>query len=313
VLEIILFRTMSGAGYALAMLACQDYVIDVLPKEARARSLGLFSAAMFGGIFAGSALGGIIADRLGQSPVFVVSAALILASAILIYRLMPPWEHAARLPETDVPPSSLAAFKALTNLRFSSLVFGVVIPQQVLDQVFVSYLLALQLDALGASVSDIARMLMVYFLMIILSGSLFGRLSSWNLGPAVIALSGTVLSGLALLAAAVWPTWLMMLLAVIGTGVGQGLVRGPQVALVMDIAETSLRHVGSNTVLGTLRGLERGGSIVGLIVIASLTTQIGYDGAMGVIALWVLAGAMGFVALNLAGGSLAAIRRRDAS
>ena len=80
----------------------------------------------------------------------------------------------------------------------------------------------------------------------------------------------------------------------------------------MDIAETSLRHLGSSTVLGTLRGLERGGSIVGLIIVASLTTKIGYDGAMGIIALWVLAGAMAFVAVNLLNGSPAVMRGKDA-
>src|SRR5262249_28656773 len=89
VVEIILFRTLTGFGYAIATLAFQDYVIDILPKEQRVRSLGFVTAALFGGIFAGTALGGILADRLGPSAVFYVSACLILASALLTLRLRP--------------------------------------------------------------------------------------------------------------------------------------------------------------------------------------------------------------------------------
>src|SRR6185295_897562 len=89
VLEIIFFRTLIGFGYAIATLAFQDYVLDLLPKEQRVRSLGFVTAALFGGIFAGTALGGILADRLGASAVFYVSAGLVLTSAILTLRFVP--------------------------------------------------------------------------------------------------------------------------------------------------------------------------------------------------------------------------------
>ena len=67
-IEIIIFRTLIGMGYAIATLVCQDYVLDVVPKSMRNRSLGLFTSAMFGGVFAGTAMGGVLADRLGLSP-----------------------------------------------------------------------------------------------------------------------------------------------------------------------------------------------------------------------------------------------------
>ena len=54
VLEIILFRTVSGFGYATIMIACQDYVLDVAPKEQRSRSLGIYSGVLFAGVFCGT-------------------------------------------------------------------------------------------------------------------------------------------------------------------------------------------------------------------------------------------------------------------
>ena len=85
-------------------------------------------------------------------------------------------------------------------------------------------------------------------------------------------------------------------------GIGQGLVRGSQVAVAMNIAETELSHIGPNAVLGALRTLERGGSVVGLIAIAFLSSHIGYAGATGATALWVLVGAALFAGFYAAGG-----------
>src|SRR2546423_14823731 len=85
----IYFRTLTGFAYAIATLAFQDYVLDILPKEQRVRSLGFVTAALFGGIFAGTALGGILADRLGASAVFYVSAGLVLTSAVLTLLFVP--------------------------------------------------------------------------------------------------------------------------------------------------------------------------------------------------------------------------------
>ena len=83
VIEIVLFRTVAGFGYGIVTLACQDYVLDVVPKDQRTRALGSYAGVLFAGIFCGTALGGVLADRLGQDTVFLVSAALVLASGLL--------------------------------------------------------------------------------------------------------------------------------------------------------------------------------------------------------------------------------------
>jgi hypothetical protein len=103
-----------------------------------------------------------------------------------------------------------------------------------------------------------------------------------------------------------------MALAVVVAGIGHGMVRGPQVAVALSIAESELAHIGANAVLGALRTLERGGSVVGLIGIALLSSYIGYAGAIGATAVWVLGGAALFAGYYAAGGGLAALRSRPA-
>jgi Na+/melibiose symporter-like transporter len=88
--EIVAARTVTGFGYALVTLACQDYVLDTTRREDRDRSLGMFSTVICGGIFCGTALGGVLADRLGQANVFLLSATLIVTSALLIIWFVAP-------------------------------------------------------------------------------------------------------------------------------------------------------------------------------------------------------------------------------
>ena len=301
VAEIVVFRSITGFGYAIATLACQDYVLDIVPRQQRSRSLGLFTAAMFSGIFAGTALGGVLADRLGQGTVFLISAALVLLSGVLTFRLLPRGARGSTVrPRTGggyLPP----IWRPLQNGRFAALVFGIAIPANTMVQAFISFLVALQLDSLGASPADIGRTLMTYFLAIALFGPVAPRLFERHISPSQASAIGASLAGAGLCAIAIWHNQLAMLIAVICAGFGHALVRDPQVAVAMEIAEAELEHLGTNAVLGSLRTLERFGSIVGLIIIAALAFTVGYDAANFVMAGLVFLGVIWFVATTGAG------------
>ncbi|TDJ16677.1 MAG: MFS transporter [Gammaproteobacteria bacterium] len=311
VIEIVLYRTVAGFAYAIVTLACQDYVLDVVPKEQRMRSLGIYSGVLFAGIFCGTAMGGVLADRLGQDSVFLVSAALVLVSGLLVYCLLP----GRRLPQAagvgSADGTSASIWAPLRSHRFSALVFGIAIPTQVLMQAFISYLVALYLHELGASVADIGRTLMVFFLMIALMGPTTARVTDGRFDPALVTVLGAILSGVSLLVGAIWGTQLGILVAVWGAGIGHGMVRGPQVSIAMTIAETDLARLGSNAVLGSLRTLERGGSIIGLVVIALLSSTIGYAAAIGVVGVWALVGVAAFMVSLAMSGGLPRMRRGE--
>ena len=152
---------------------------------------------------------------------------------------------------------------------------------------------------------------MVFFLMIALMGPVTARITDGRLDPALVMVLGAILSGVSLLVGAAWGTQLGILTAVWGAGVGHGMVRGPQVSIAMAIAETDLSRLGSNAVLGSLRTLERGGSIIGLVFIALLSSTVGYTAAVSVIGVWVLAGVAVFVVSLAMSGSLPGMRRAE--
>lgn len=311
VIEIVLFRTIAGFGYAIVTLACQDYVLDLVPKEQRTRSLGIYSGVLFAGIFCGTAMGGVLADRLGYDVVFLVSAALVFISGLLVYRLLPSQRLAQTTGIVSAERSPASIWAPLRSHRFSTLVFGIAIPANVLLQAFISYLVALYLNELGASVADTGRTLMVFFLMIALMGPATARLTDGRFDPALVVVLGAIVSGLALLMGAGWGSQLGIFMAVWIAGIGHGMVRGPQVSVAMSIAEADLANLGSNAVLGSLRTLERGGSMVGLVLVALFSSYFGYAAAIAAVGIWILAGSVLFVLSLLVSGALPAFRRGD--
>ncbi|MFD1985670.1 MFS transporter [Mesorhizobium newzealandense] len=290
--EIVASRSILGVGYAFVTLACQDYVIDNTPRDERDRSLGMFSTVLFGGIFCGTALGGVLADRLGKANVFLLSATFVLISALLIFSLVA--DTASRRDGPRAKASRPPLLASLRNRHFAALVFGIAIPGNVCLQAFICYLVALTLDSLGASPADIGRTLMVNFLAIALVGPLAGRAAERGIPVTVVAFSGGILCGISLLAAAVWPSQITIFLAVLGSGIGSGMVRGAQVSLSMSIAETQLKHLGADPVLGALRTIERFASIAGLLLVAAVAGHYGYAMATATVAALALGGAMLF-------------------
>lgn len=307
--EIILWRAVTGFGYALVTLAAQDYVLSVATKADRDRMLGIFSLVLFGGVFSGVALGGVLADRLGPSNVFLVSAALIAASALLSWKLIAP--DIGRIDMEKAATSTRGAkWRVLADGHLAALIFGIAIPGAVVLQAFVSYLAALTLNAQGASAAEIGRILMLYFVTVMVVSPLAGRLEGLLRMPGtVLCILGAALAGISLLPIAAAPSQLTMALAMIGTGAGGALVRGTQVSLALSLSEAKVTGLGPATVLGALRTGERLGSVVGLILVAWLSGATGHAAATLAIAVWTMAGGALFAVMG--GMNFLTSRRSD--
>lgn len=289
--ELILFRSIAGFGYAIATLACQDYVLDVASRDMRARSLGQFTSTLFGGVFSGAAIGGILADRLGHQAAFAVGAVLVSISGLLVWALLP-----AKQMRQPLRTSSRGFFRSvlspLRNRRFTLMVFSLAIPSNVMIQAFIAFLVALQLDAVGASAADIGRVLMLYFLVMLMVVLVAPHVYEGRLSSVHRAQVGAAVAAVGVLAVAIYPSYWMMVAAVVLAGFGQGLMRDPVVSIAMELAETELTDLGVDPVLSSLRVLERLGSILGLLLIALLSTYQGYSVATAVIGFWLILGAV---------------------
>lgn len=281
VVQIIGLRSMTGVGYALATIACLEYVLDRVGTERRAKGIGAFVAVVIGGTFVGTALGGIIADRLGYSTVFLISFGLVVLAGLLALRLLSGSDvkevgRSSRLSMRDI-------WLVLKQPSLLLLMAGVTVPMNVLMAAFLWFLVPLTMASIGSTASEIARTLMVYYLVILFGSPLVAKASRGAVKNWVLVGFGSVVSAVILLLPAFRTTALSLSIAVLVVGIGHAAVRGPQIDLALKIAEGELPDAGREPVLAAIRTLERLGSLVGLLVVAALVAWFDLSVAIGAI------------------------------
>ena len=264
---ITLWRGVIAVFYATATIACQEYAIRADADRSGARSVGAFVAVVYAGVFCGLTLGGVLAGRFGFVAAFVSGAAIAVLSGILGSVAMR--GRAGDAVVNPGPSSDSPVRRPWLKPRFFALLLGVAAPMNAATAIFIWYLTPLTLAAMGSGPAEIARVVMLYYLAVILIGPPVAHISDGRTGPLIPLVCGALVSGTALLSLTIWSGFWAVVAAVAGLGVGHTMTRAPLYAL-------TLRVTGwSNAGLGVLRLTERVGAIVGLAASAWLLGNVG--------------------------------------
>ena len=294
--EITLWRGVMAVFYATATIACQEYTIRAAGGQAGARPVGAFIAVVYGGVFCGSALGGLVAGRFGIDAAFVTGAVIALLSGLLgaaAMRGRAGDRAGASQPESPLPA---AATRGLGG-RLVALLLGIAVPMNAATAIFIWYLTPLMLSATGSGPAEIARVVMLYYLSVVLFGPMVTRLADGRPGPVSLVVTGALGSGAALLSLSLWSGFWAVAVAVAGLGLGHTLIRAPLYALALRITG------GPGPGIDALRLIERIGAIIGLAASAVLLGLIGAEASLRLLGLAVLAGVAVYVIVELAGRS----------
>jgi MFS family permease len=280
VAAITLWRGVMAVFYATATIACQEYALRAAPDHGSARPLGTFVIVVYGGVFCGSALGGVIAGRFGFETTFLVGALLAALSGCLGFAVMRSraGDRAAAAAPSPVRFKAREGF----DLRFLALLVGIVMPMNAATAVFIWYLTPIALAAAGSGPAEIARVVMLYYLAVVLFAPKISGLSDGRVGPLPLVLLGALASAGALLSLALWSGFWAITAAVAALGVAHTLMRAPLYALVARI--TGGRGVNA------LRLVERIGAILGLAASALLLGEIGAPSSIAALGVIVLSG-----------------------
>lgn len=183
----------------------------------------------------------------------------------------------------------------LANLRFVLFLLCVAVPANVLVAAYLWYLVPLYLSDLGASASEIARVVMAYYLLIVVVGPLASRLADNPRRLGALVGLGALMSAAGLVLFFDWRSLWAVVITVTVLGVTHALTKGAHVPLALEICRREIAAVGRTTVLSILRLLERVGSMFGLLFAALLVEFHGYADAMAVIG--ILVSGAGFIFL----------------
>jgi predicted MFS family arabinose efflux permease len=271
-LGVTFWRGIMAVFYATATIACQEYAIRAANDRNSAHTFGTFIAVIYGGVFCGSALGGVIAGRFGYVTAFVTGAVIATLSGVMGRLVM---QGCAGDPEAMSKASreGFAARRIFTG-RFLALMFGIAVPMNASVAIFIWYLTPMILSASGSGPAEIARVVMLYYLAIVLFGPTAANISDSRVGPKSLMLCGALASSAALISLLLWNGFWAVTVAVVGLGLGHTMIRPSLYTLVFGMTG------GPGVGLDILRLIERIGAILGLMASALLLADRGMHSSL---------------------------------
>jgi len=164
-IHFILSQAIFGIGYGFSLIAAQLFVVTYTTDSNRARGLAQLWAGVYAGSICGGAAGAMLAERIGYSKVFLIGAVILLGVIPYTFVFM---REAVRRPAAagaDQPEQSLRfgqVWRFLTNRNISSLILFSSFPTAIALVGFLNYFSPVYLNRIGASQSNIGRILMIY-------------------------------------------------------------------------------------------------------------------------------------------------------
>lgn len=304
-IDILISRGVTALGYALITISCQSYIAAVVSSENRAKGMAIFVGVLMTATMCGTALGAIIADRIGYQPVFFISAVLAAFAGVLAWRM---FSGSVDESEKKVGVNKGGSvFLLAKNIKFVAIILCCAIPAKIVLTGFLYFMVPLYLVSLDASQSEIGRIMMIYSLIIIPLSPLASGIADKTKKMKELVVLGTLLSGAILISLYGEASFYKVLLAVALMGVAHSILKAPLIASALEAAE-STPEVGRTSVLGILRTSERIGSVLGPVIVATLLAYYDYGQTMAIIGFGIfVAGLMMLLFLKRSGKELVGV------
>ncbi|MBD8045249.1 MFS transporter [Arthrobacter sp. Sa2BUA2] len=290
--QLLIFRGLGGIGSTMFTISAMALIIRLAPPAIRGRISGAYASSFLLGNIGGPLLGGLLAG-FGLRVPFLVYAAALLITAVLVAFLLRDARGTRPSPDAGPAPANLTVREALSDSAYRAALvssfangwssFGV---RNSLLPLFAAAVLSAGPEIAGISLTAFAAGTA-------LALTFSGRLAdSWGRKPLVI-------TGLAINAAATaaigFSGSVAVFLIVSGiAGIGTGLLNPAQQAAVADVVGSG-RSGGK--VLATFQMSSDTGAIIGPILAGVLADRLGYTwafavtGAIAAVALLVWLGA----------------------
>lgn len=282
-----LARAVSAMGYALITIACQAYLVAAAAEPGSSsrvpghnktgRNMAVFVMAAMTGAVCGTAIGAVLADRIGYRGTFVASATMTAVAGLLAIRTM---DRAAGQRTAKAMGGHAGDFRlAMRTPRFVGLLVFAAVPAKLVLTGFVFYICPLFLLAMDNTQPEIGRQVMLYALTMLLTI----RAGAWAADRLAAAATSIAFAGVAtgagLLLTLVLPGAVAIPVAIVITGLSQGLASAPMLAVVPETCPALAEQLGLPTLYGYVRFGERMGSIAGPLLAAGIVAAFGFKAA----------------------------------
>lgn len=270
--DLVLWRALSGIGYATTFVACQSYVLDATNDSNRTQGTAMMVSGIMLADICGPAIGGIIAGHFGPDMTFVAGAAIAFVAVLLAFFLM---DNMVR-GKTPPPIPTRAALRAmLGNRRLQVLILFAAMPAKLILSGFLYYLTPMILLQSGATTAETGRVIMLYGLVAILTGWAAAKWTDKNQNETRAVGIGGGLTAAGLLLAGWLPQYALFAVAVALLGLAQATSIPAQLSASLKLSKDFTKDHGTGPVLAVLRLAERLGGAAGPLLAAGLTLMVG--------------------------------------
>ena len=272
--QLLIFRGLGGIGSTMFTVSAMGLIIRLAPPSIRGRVSSAYASAFLLGSIGGPVLGGLLARFGLRVPFLVYAVALVIAAAVVFFRLKDASLRAKESKQAQVPMSFRDAFgdSAYRAALASSFANGW---SSIGVRVALIPLFAASVLGAGPAIAGIA-------LAVFAAGNAATLLVSGRLADTVgrrpLILSGLVINGIATGALGFTNSvWLFLVVSVIA-GAGSGLVNPAQQATVADVIGND-RSGGK--VLAAFQMTADAGAIAGPILAGLLADHLSFAWAFG--------------------------------
>jgi len=204
ILQFVLWRGSTALGYAMITIACQDYLLGKNVAGSRNVNIAVFVGIVITATMCGTAIGGVLAARIGYQTTFLIAAGLMIFAGFAGYQMLSQ-DVGTVIEIAEKKTGGLSGVRMVfKNRRFLVFLFCIAIPTNILMAAYLWYLVPLYLFELGATTAEIGRTMMIYYLLIIVIGGAVSKKVNTINGLTRMVGLGSLLSGIGLVAFYQW-------------------------------------------------------------------------------------------------------------
>ena len=295
VLDLLMWRSLCAAGYAMVFVAGQAYVLDHASSATKAKSFALFVGAIMAATVCGPSIGGILADNIGIRPAFVIAGLLAVISLGVIRQQLPDSDPAERAGNGARLPTLREVGQLLVNKRFMMVTALAAMPAKILLTGVCFYLIPLYVLSIGSTQSMSGRILMAYAVVMVVMAPVTAALATSRQRMHWLVGGGLVVSGAGGLLMVAGGGIGFVLTAVLLIGLGQSMSISAQSALVSEHCAPEAARIGEGVIYGVYRLLERIGNALGPMIAGAIVLAFDYRTGFVAIGTAVLACGVAFL------------------
>ena len=274
--ELIAWRCVTAAGFGLVTAAILVRLAITAPERRRALNIGVFVTATGGGSICATAIGGILAERLGYENTFIVGATIVFVAMTITFGFLSSEEGVGTRVGAPAHRRRLGIYGSPRFMTFMALS---ALPSRTVLTGFLFFLVPLYLDSLDFGGAAIGRTMMVYFLVLLVMNQAAALIADrfQNHGMLIVVGGISVAAGCLLFVSTTDALLLACGVALIG--LGQSFVMTPQVAVLPTYFRSETEAFGTGPVTAAFRVVERAGSIAGPLLAGSIVAFAGLQHA----------------------------------